>query len=74
MSLVIDKSDKEALEKIAKADDRSVNYTINKAIKEYIKQNIGKFWFQESCRNLLPSVRISDEPRTFQKTVQRDNP
>lgn len=42
MSLVIDKSDKEALEKIAKADDRSVNYTINKAIKEYIKQNIGK--------------------------------
>lgn len=39
MSLVIDKSDKELLEKIAKTDDRSVNYTINKAIKEYIKKN-----------------------------------
>lgn len=36
-SIVIDKTDKEILEKLAKADDRSFNYIVNRAIKQYIK-------------------------------------
>lgn len=36
MSLVIDKADKALLEDIAKEQERSVNYCICKAIKEYI--------------------------------------
>lgn len=40
MSLVIDKSDKLALEKIAKVQERSVNYCINKAIKKYLEDNM----------------------------------
>lgn len=39
MSLVIDKNDKAELEKIAKAQERSVNYCINKAIKKYLEEN-----------------------------------
>ena len=39
MSLVIEKSDKLRLEKIAKAQERSVNYCINKAIKKYLEEN-----------------------------------
>nr|WP_296470246.1 hypothetical protein [uncultured Acetatifactor sp.] len=39
MSLVINKKDKAILEDIAKKDDRSVNYVINQAIKEFIKKN-----------------------------------
>lgn len=40
MSLVIEKSDKKILESMAKKDDRSVNYIINQAIKEFIKKNL----------------------------------
>lgn len=40
MSLVIEKSDKTILESMAKKDDRSVNYVINQAIKEFIKKNL----------------------------------
>lgn len=40
MSLVIEKNDKIILEDIAKKKDRSVNYIINQAIKEFIKKNI----------------------------------
>lgn len=39
-SLVIEKKDKLAIEDIAQKNDRSVNYIINQAIKEYIKKNI----------------------------------
>lgn len=39
MSLIIDKSDKAELEKVAKAQERSVNYCINKAIKKYLEEN-----------------------------------
>lgn len=39
MSLVIEKNDKVILEDIAKENDRSVNYVINQAIKEFIKKN-----------------------------------
>ena len=37
-SLVIEKQDKLVIEEIAKKNDRSVNYVINLAIKEYIKK------------------------------------
>lgn len=40
MSLVIEKNDKIILESMAKKDDRSVNYIINQAIKEFIKKNL----------------------------------
>lgn len=39
MSLVIEKNDKVILEDIAKENDRSVNYVINQAIKEFIKKS-----------------------------------
>ena len=39
MSLVIEKNDKAILEDIAKENDRSVNYIINQAIKEFIKKS-----------------------------------
>lgn len=39
MSQVIDKKDKVILEGMAKKDDRSVNYVINQAIKEFIRKN-----------------------------------
>ena len=39
MSLVIEKKDKAILENIAKENDRSVNYVINQAIKEFIHKN-----------------------------------
>lgn len=39
-SLVIEKNDKLILESMAKKDDRSVNYIINQAIKEFIKKNL----------------------------------
>lgn len=39
ISLVIDKEDKTKLEEIAKADDRTLSYIVNKAIKEYLKRN-----------------------------------
>lgn len=41
-SIVIDKSDKLILENFAKSDDRSFNYIVNKAIKQFIKQNLPK--------------------------------
>ncbi|NLK29234.1 MAG: ribbon-helix-helix protein, CopG family [Clostridiales bacterium] len=37
VSIVIDKEDKLKLEELAQADDRSLNYVINKAIKEYLE-------------------------------------
>lgn len=40
MSLVIEKNDKIILDNIAKKNDRSVNYVINQAIKEYIKKTL----------------------------------
>ena len=39
MSLVIEKNDKAILEDIAKENDRSVNYVINQAIKDFIKKS-----------------------------------
>mgnify|MGYP001038015279 CR=1 FL=1 len=39
MSLVIEKNDKAILEDIAKENDRSVNYVINQAIKEFINKS-----------------------------------
>ena len=39
-SIVIDKNDKEILENIAKSDDRSFNYIVNRAIKQFIRDNI----------------------------------
>ena len=39
-SLVIDKKDKSIIEKIAEQNDRSINYVINQAIKEFIKRNV----------------------------------
>lgn len=38
-SIVIDKNDKTTLERIAKADDRSFNYIVNRAIKQFIREN-----------------------------------
>lgn len=53
MSLVIEKSDKIILESIAKKDDRSVNYIINQAIKEFIKKN------EETKNFLLPAPKCA---------------
>lgn len=39
MSLVLEKKDKALLEDIAKKQERSVNYCICKAIKQYISNN-----------------------------------
>ena len=39
-SLVMEKSDKIILEGMAKKNDRSINYIINQAIKEFIKKNV----------------------------------
>ena len=36
ISLVLDKSDRKILDKICKEQDRSLNYIINQAVKEYI--------------------------------------
>ncbi len=38
VSVVLEKTDKAALEKLAEDDDRSLNYMINKAVKEYIEK------------------------------------
>ena len=39
-SIVIEKKDKVIIEKIAEQNDRSVNYIINLAVKDYIKKNM----------------------------------
>lgn len=39
-TITIEKQNKEVLEQIAKADDRSFNYIINKALKQFIDQNL----------------------------------
>ncbi len=39
-SLVMEKNDKIILESMAKKNDRSINYIINQAIKEFIKKNV----------------------------------
>ena len=39
-SIVMEKNDKIILESMAKKNDRSINYIINQAIKEFIKKNV----------------------------------
>ncbi len=39
LTIRIDEKDKKCIEKMAKMDDRSISYMVNKAIKEYIKRN-----------------------------------
>ena len=39
LTIRIDEKDKKCIEKIAKMDDRTISYVVNKAIKEYIKRN-----------------------------------
>ena len=39
-TITIEKQDKEFLEQIAKVNDRSLNYIINKALKQFISENI----------------------------------
>lgn len=39
-SLVMEKKDRAIIEKIAEQNDRSINYVINQAIKDYIKRNM----------------------------------
>ena len=58
-SLVIDKKDKTILESMAKKDDRSVNYIINQAIKEFIKKNLPdkEEWGNKNI--LLPAARYA---------------
>ena len=40
LTIRIDESDKKTVERLAKKDDRSINYIVNQAIKEYIKKNV----------------------------------
>ena len=40
LTIRVDENDKKAIERLAKADDRSISYIVNQAIKEYIKKNI----------------------------------
>lgn len=49
LTIRIDEDDKKVIEQFAKKDDRSINYTVNKAIKEYIKNNLSdkKDWILE---------------------------
>lgn len=42
LTIRIDENDKKAIESLAKADDRSINYIVNQAIKQYIKNNSNK--------------------------------
>lgn len=39
LTIRIDENDRKQIEKIAKANDRSISYIVNQAIKEYIKRN-----------------------------------
>ncbi|MDO5336815.1 MAG: ribbon-helix-helix protein, CopG family [Eubacteriales bacterium] len=40
LTIRIDENDKKTVERLAKKDDRSINYIVNQAIKEYIKKNV----------------------------------
>lgn len=40
LTIRIDENDKKAFEKMAKENDRSINYYVNQAIKEFIKKNL----------------------------------
>ena len=42
LTIRIDEDDKKAIEQFAKKDDRSINYIVNQAIKEYIKNQPNK--------------------------------
>ena len=39
LTIRIDENDKKSIELLAKADDRSISYIVNQAIKQYIKDN-----------------------------------
>lgn len=38
LTIRIDENDKKTIEQFAKKDDRSINYVVNQAIKEFIKK------------------------------------
>lgn len=65
MSLVIEKNDKAILEDIAKENDRSVNYVINQAIKDFIKKNAPNTTMLKESNNQLRTIQIirQEEPR-----------
>lgn len=39
LTIRVDSDDKKRIEEIAKADDRSISYIVNQAIKQYIREN-----------------------------------
>lgn len=40
LTIRINENDRKHIEQIAKANDRSISYIVNQAIKEYIKRNV----------------------------------
>ncbi len=40
LTIRIDENDRRCIEQIAKNDDRSISYVVNKAIKEYIQKTL----------------------------------
>lgn len=40
LTIRIDENDKKTIEQFAKKNDRSINYYVNQALKEFIKKNI----------------------------------
>ena len=40
LTIRIDEDDKKTIEQFAKKDNRSINYIVNQAIKEFIKKNL----------------------------------
>ncbi len=40
LTIRIDENDKKTIEQFAKKNDRSINYYVNQAIKEFIKKNV----------------------------------
>lgn len=65
MSLVIEKNDKAILEDIAKENDRSVNYVINQAIKDFIKKNTPNTTMLKESNNQSRTIQLirQEEPR-----------
>ena len=39
LTIRIDENDKKIIEQLAKQNDRSINYYVNQAIKEFIRKN-----------------------------------
>lgn len=39
LTIRVDENDKKIIEELAKADDRSISYIVNQAIKQYIESN-----------------------------------